>query len=73
MKTKKTGLRPTELEADPAEAETSANLYGAPSGSMQPDQDYRLLESSYRNSPEYAAMVEALSPTAQFDNSLRFF
>ena len=58
MKTEKFGLRPIELEADPGEAETSTHLYGAPTGSMQPDQDYRRLESSYRNSPEYAAMVE---------------
>jgi hypothetical protein len=58
MKTEEFSLKPIELEADPGEAEISTHLYGAPNGSMQPDQDYRLLESSYRNSPEYAAMVE---------------
>jgi hypothetical protein len=26
--------------------------------SMQPDQDYRQLERSYRHSPQYAAMVQ---------------
>ena len=43
---------------DLAQAEPLSILYGAPAGVMQQDQDYRLLEHSYRNSPEYAAMVE---------------
>ena len=50
--------RAPEPEADLDKAEPSSVLYGAPAGAMQPDQDYRLLEHSYRNSPEYAAMVE---------------
>jgi hypothetical protein len=58
MKTEKIGLRPIDHEADPNAASNSAILYGAPVSAMQPDQDYRLLENSYRNSPEYAAMVE---------------
>jgi hypothetical protein len=58
MTTEKFGLRPIEPEIDRGEAETASTLYGAPAGVMQPDQDYRLLEHSYRNSPEYAAMVE---------------
>ena len=58
MTTEKFGLRPIEPETDLDEAEPVSILYGAPAGAMQPDQDYRLLEHSYRNSPEYAAMVE---------------
>ena len=58
MTTKKFGLRPIEPETDLDQAEPASILYGAPAGAMQPDQDYRLLEHSYRNSPEYAAMVE---------------
>ena len=58
MTTEKFGFRPIEPEADLDKAEPSSILYGAPAGAMQPDQDYRLLEHSYRNSPEYAAMVE---------------
>ena len=58
MSTEKLGLRPIEPEADLDKSEPSSVLYGAPAGAMQPDQDYRLLEHSYRNSPEYAAMVE---------------
>lgn len=58
MATEKIGFRPIEPETDLNEAEPLSILYGAPAGAMQPDQDYRLLEHSYRNSPEYAAMVE---------------
>jgi len=58
MTTEKFGLRPIEPEVDLEEAETSSILYGASAAAMQPDRDYRLLEHSYRNSPEYAAMVE---------------
>jgi len=58
MSTEKFGLKPIEPEADLVKSEPSSVLYGAPAGAMQPDQDYRLLEHSYRNSPEYAAMVE---------------
>ena len=58
MSTVKFGPRPIEPEADLDKGEHSSILYGAPAAAMQPDQDYRLLEHSYRNSPEYAAMVE---------------
>lgn len=58
MTTEKFGLRPIEPDIELVEAEPASILYGAPAGAMQPDQDYRLLENSYRNSPEYAAMVE---------------
>ena len=58
MTTEKIGLRPIEPEMDLNEAEPLSVLYGEPAGTMQQDQDYRLLEHSYRNSPEYAAMVE---------------
>ena len=39
-------------------APIGANLHGAPIGATQQDQDYRLLEQGYRQSPEYAAMVQ---------------
>jgi hypothetical protein len=58
MSTEEFGLRAIEPEAELDKSEPSSILYGAPACAMQPDQDYRLLEHSYRNSSEYAAMVE---------------
>jgi hypothetical protein len=58
MTTENTGRRPIESETVQAQGEPTSSLYGAPIGAMQPDEDYRVLESSYRQSAEYAAMVE---------------
>ena len=38
--------------------ELAAELVQGDQQSMQPDQDYRVLERSYRQSAEYAAMVQ---------------
>ena len=58
MTTENKGRKPIESETGQAQGEPPSTLYGAPFSAMQPDEDYRVLESSYRRSAEYAAMVE---------------
>ena len=49
MTTEHPGSRPLALETE---------LVAGEQQSMQPDQDYRLLQATYRQSAEYAAMVQ---------------
>jgi len=49
MTTEHPGRRPLALETE---------LVAGEQQSMQPDQDYRLLQATYRQSAEYAAMVQ---------------
>ncbi len=51
-------LQDAPIGTDLHGAPIGANLHGAPIGATQQDQDYRLLEQGYRQSPEYAAMVQ---------------